>query len=122
MKPSLELKILFKEKDLKYLEFFFVYYRDDSTRSSFVQVRDSSQLKGYLDQSRDHFDSISNEDSEYHTLINQREIQQLKERSILWHPSFLQTEGNRDRIKPIPEMPFWIFLNVPAIHGTRKSR
>ena len=38
---------------------------------------DSSQLKGSSDQSRDHFDSISNEDSEYHTLINQREIQQL---------------------------------------------
>nr|UHA56489.1 hypothetical chloroplast RF21 [Argophyllum lejourdanii] len=64
----------------------------DSTRSSFVQVRDSSQLKGSSDQSRDAFDSSSNEDSEYHTLINQREIQQLKERSILWDPSFLQTE------------------------------
>nr|YP_010460379.1 Ycf2 protein [Citrus indica]YP_010460397.1 Ycf2 protein [Citrus indica]UUC05669.1 Ycf2 protein [Citrus indica]UUC05687.1 Ycf2 protein [Citrus indica] len=64
----------------------------DSTRSSFVQVTDSSQLKGSSDQSRDHFDSISNEDSEYHTLINQREIQQLKERSILWDPSFLQAE------------------------------
>nr|WEG92325.1 hypothetical protein RF2 [Oemleria cerasiformis]WEG92326.1 hypothetical protein RF2 [Oemleria cerasiformis] len=62
----------------------------DSTRSSFVEVMDS--LKGSSDQSRDHFDSISNEDSEYHTLINQREIQQLKERSILWDPSFLQTE------------------------------
>ena len=49
----------------------------DSTRSSFVQVTDSSQLKGSSDQSRDHFDSISNEDLEYHTLINQREIQQL---------------------------------------------
>ncbi|KAL3646610.1 Protein Ycf2 [Castilleja foliolosa] len=64
----------------------------DSTRSSFVQVTDSSQLKGSSDQSRDHLDSISNEDSEYHTLINQREIQPLKERSILWDPSFLQTE------------------------------
>ncbi|KAM3238653.1 hypothetical protein P3L10_013686 [Capsicum annuum] len=66
----------------------------DSTRSSFVQVTDSSQLKGSSDQSRDHLDSISNEDSEYHTLINQREIQQRKERSILWDwdPSFLQTE------------------------------
>nr|YP_009477089.1 hypothetical chloroplast RF21 [Adenocalymma nodosum]YP_009477106.1 hypothetical chloroplast RF21 [Adenocalymma nodosum]AVM81563.1 hypothetical chloroplast RF21 [Adenocalymma nodosum]AVM81564.1 hypothetical chloroplast RF21 [Adenocalymma nodosum] len=49
--------------------------------------------KGSSDQSRDHLDSISNEDSEYHTLINQREIQPLKERSILWDPSFLQTEG-----------------------------
>nr|YP_010118405.1 Ycf2 [Pilea plataniflora]YP_010118424.1 Ycf2 [Pilea plataniflora]QQY86017.1 Ycf2 [Pilea plataniflora]QQY86040.1 Ycf2 [Pilea plataniflora] len=64
----------------------------DSTRSSFVQVMDYSQLKGSSDRPRDHFDSISNEDSEYHTLINQREIQQLKERSILWDPSFLQTE------------------------------
>uniref|UniRef100_A0AAU7YST6 Protein Ycf2 n=1 Tax=Durio graveolens TaxID=140963 RepID=A0AAU7YST6_9ROSI len=63
-----------------------------STRSSFVQVTDSSPLKGSSDQFRDRFDSISNEDSEYHTLINQREIQQLKERSILWDPSFLQTE------------------------------
>nr|YP_010423601.1 hypothetical protein RF2 [Laportea grossa]YP_010423618.1 hypothetical protein RF2 [Laportea grossa]USG97075.1 hypothetical protein RF2 [Laportea grossa]USG97092.1 hypothetical protein RF2 [Laportea grossa] len=64
----------------------------DSTRSSFVQVTDYSQLKGSSDRPRDHFDSIGNEDSEYHTLINQREIQQLKERSILWDPSFLQTE------------------------------
>nr|YP_009419534.1 Ycf2 [Sladenia celastrifolia]YP_009419553.1 Ycf2 [Sladenia celastrifolia]ASM46139.1 Ycf2 [Sladenia celastrifolia]ASM46140.1 Ycf2 [Sladenia celastrifolia] len=64
----------------------------DSTKSSFVQVTDSNQLKGSSDQSRDHLDSISNEDSEYHTLINQREIQQLKERSILWDPSVLQTE------------------------------
>nr|YP_010974795.1 Ycf2 [Lysiana exocarpi]YP_010974803.1 Ycf2 [Lysiana exocarpi]WNR57372.1 Ycf2 [Lysiana exocarpi]WNR57380.1 Ycf2 [Lysiana exocarpi]WNR57437.1 Ycf2 [Lysiana exocarpi]WNR57445.1 Ycf2 [Lysiana exocarpi] len=64
----------------------------DSTRSSFVQVTDSSQLKGSSDPPRDHFDSLSNEDSEYHTLINQREIQQLKGRSIIWDPSFLQTE------------------------------
>ncbi|KAF4374225.1 hypothetical protein G4B88_027451 [Cannabis sativa] len=42
------------------------------------------------DRSKYHFDSISNEDLEYHTLINQREIQQLKERSILWDPSFLE--------------------------------
>nr|QBC71944.1 hypothetical protein RF2 [Gisekia sp. GY-2019]QBC71945.1 hypothetical protein RF2 [Gisekia sp. GY-2019] len=65
----------------------------DSTRSSFVQVTDSSQLKGSSDQSRDRLDSISNADSEYHTLINKREIQQLKERSILRDPPFLQTEG-----------------------------
>nr|QUB02887.1 hypothetical chloroplast RF21 [Weldenia candida]QUB02904.1 hypothetical chloroplast RF21 [Weldenia candida] len=64
----------------------------DSTRSIFVQVRDSSQWKGSSDQSIDHFDSIRSEDSEYHTLIDQTEIQQLKERSILWDPSFLQTE------------------------------
>nr|YP_009689976.1 hypothetical protein RF2 [Justicia leptostachya]YP_009689995.1 hypothetical protein RF2 [Justicia leptostachya]QEJ80868.1 hypothetical protein RF2 [Justicia leptostachya]QEJ80879.1 hypothetical protein RF2 [Justicia leptostachya] len=63
----------------------------DSTRSSFVQVTDSSQLKGSSDQSRDHLDSISNEDSEYHTLINQRGIQPLKERSM--DPFFFQTEG-----------------------------
>nr|UDZ61537.1 hypothetical protein RF2 [Albidella nymphaeifolia] len=64
----------------------------DSTGSIFVQVTDSSQLKGSSDQSRDHFDSIRNEDSEYHKLIDQTEIQQLKEGSILWDPSFLQTE------------------------------
>nr|YP_009436759.1 hypothetical chloroplast RF2 [Cyphia phyteuma]YP_009436782.1 hypothetical chloroplast RF2 [Cyphia phyteuma]ATG27134.1 hypothetical chloroplast RF2 [Cyphia phyteuma]ATG27159.1 hypothetical chloroplast RF2 [Cyphia phyteuma] len=64
---------------------------------------DSSQLKVSSDQSIDHFDSISNEDSEYHTLSNQREIQQLKEGSTLLDPyflSFLQTgqveiESNR---------------------------
>ena len=44
---------------------------------------DSSQLKGSSDQYKDHFHSISNEDSEYHTLINQREIQQLKSFSSL---------------------------------------
>ncbi|KAJ7941349.1 Protein Ycf2 [Quillaja saponaria] len=76
----------------------------DSTRSSFIQVTDSSQLKGSSDQSRDHFDSISNEDSEYHTLINQREIQQLKERSILcWDPSFLQTERTEIESERFPK-------------------
>ncbi|KAK4363520.1 hypothetical protein RND71_018761 [Anisodus tanguticus] len=33
----------------------------------------SIQLKGSSDQSIDHLNSISNEDSEYHTLINQRD-------------------------------------------------
>nr|YP_009767955.1 Ycf2 [Pterogyne nitens]YP_009767972.1 Ycf2 [Pterogyne nitens]QIS98573.1 Ycf2 [Pterogyne nitens]QIS98590.1 Ycf2 [Pterogyne nitens] len=76
----------------------------DSTRSSFIQVTDSSQLKGSSDQSRDHFDSISNEESEYHTLINQREIQQLKERSILcWDPSFLQTERTEIESERFPK-------------------
>nr|YP_010308237.1 hypothetical protein RF2 [Meconopsis pseudohorridula]YP_010308257.1 hypothetical protein RF2 [Meconopsis pseudohorridula]ULU28653.1 hypothetical protein RF2 [Meconopsis pseudohorridula]ULU28673.1 hypothetical protein RF2 [Meconopsis pseudohorridula] len=75
----------------------------DSTRSIFVQVTNSSQLKGSSDQSRDPFDSISNEDSEYHTLINQREIQQLKERSILWDPSFLQTERTERKSDRFPK-------------------
>nr|YP_009863963.1 Ycf2 [Corsia dispar]QKE31450.1 Ycf2 [Corsia dispar] len=63
----------------------------DSIRSIFVQVTDSNQLEGSSDQSRDHFDSIRNEDSEYHTWINQTEIPQLKvkERSILWDPSLM---------------------------------
>nr|YP_009403598.1 hypothetical chloroplast RF2 [Hippobroma longiflora]YP_009403621.1 hypothetical chloroplast RF2 [Hippobroma longiflora]ASA34790.1 hypothetical chloroplast RF2 [Hippobroma longiflora]ASA34815.1 hypothetical chloroplast RF2 [Hippobroma longiflora] len=52
--------------------------------------RYSSQLKGSSDQD---FDSISNEDSDYHTLFSQREIQQRKARSILGDLSFLQTEG-----------------------------
>nr|YP_009679646.1 Ycf2 [Trichopus zeylanicus subsp. travancoricus]YP_009679664.1 Ycf2 [Trichopus zeylanicus subsp. travancoricus]QDP69961.1 Ycf2 [Trichopus zeylanicus subsp. travancoricus]QDP69979.1 Ycf2 [Trichopus zeylanicus subsp. travancoricus] len=67
-------------------------YDSTRSRSIFVQVTDSSQWKGSSDQSRDHFDSIRNADSEYHTLIDQTEIQQVKERSILWDPSFLQTE------------------------------
>ncbi|KAI3925692.1 hypothetical protein MKW92_045729 [Papaver armeniacum] len=75
----------------------------DSTRYIFVQVTNSSQLKGSSDQSRDPFDSISNEESEYHTLINQREIQQQKERSILWDPSFLQTERTERKSGPIPK-------------------
>nr|YP_009769718.1 hypothetical chloroplast RF21 [Mirbelia oxylobioides]YP_009769735.1 hypothetical chloroplast RF21 [Mirbelia oxylobioides]QIT00420.1 hypothetical chloroplast RF21 [Mirbelia oxylobioides]QIT00437.1 hypothetical chloroplast RF21 [Mirbelia oxylobioides] len=76
----------------------------DSMRSSFIQVTDSSQLKGSCDQSRDHFDSIRNEDSKYHTLINQREIQQLKERSILcWDPSFLQTERTEIESERFPK-------------------
>nr|YP_009769219.1 hypothetical chloroplast RF21 [Clitoria ternatea]YP_009769236.1 hypothetical chloroplast RF21 [Clitoria ternatea]QIS99920.1 hypothetical chloroplast RF21 [Clitoria ternatea]QIS99937.1 hypothetical chloroplast RF21 [Clitoria ternatea] len=76
----------------------------DSMRSSFIQVTDSSQLKGSSDQSKDHFDSISNEDSKYHTLINQREIQQLKERSILcWDPSFLETERTEIESERFPK-------------------
>nr|YP_009477258.1 hypothetical chloroplast RF21 [Dolichandra cynanchoides]YP_009477276.1 hypothetical chloroplast RF21 [Dolichandra cynanchoides]AVM81731.1 hypothetical chloroplast RF21 [Dolichandra cynanchoides]AVM81732.1 hypothetical chloroplast RF21 [Dolichandra cynanchoides] len=62
--------------------------------------------KGSSDQSRDHLDSISNisnQDSEYHTLINQREIQPLKERSILWDPSFLQTEGTEIESDQFPK-------------------
>nr|YP_009574503.1 hypothetical chloroplast RF2 [Neottia japonica]YP_009574520.1 hypothetical chloroplast RF2 [Neottia japonica]QBF57864.1 hypothetical chloroplast RF2 [Neottia japonica]QBF57881.1 hypothetical chloroplast RF2 [Neottia japonica] len=48
----------------------------DSTRSIFVQVTDSSQWKGSSsDQSRDHFDSVRNENSEYHTFIDQTEIE-----------------------------------------------
>nr|YP_011008531.1 Ycf2 [Tacca plantaginea]YP_011008552.1 Ycf2 [Tacca plantaginea]WPV72357.1 Ycf2 [Tacca plantaginea]WPV72378.1 Ycf2 [Tacca plantaginea] len=87
----------------------------DSTRSIFVQVTDSSQWKGSSDQSRDHFDSIRNADSEYHTLIDQREIQQLKERSILWDPSFLQTERTEIESDRFPKCLFgsssmsWLF-------------
>ncbi|MBA0572528.1 hypothetical protein Golob_002864, partial [Gossypium lobatum] len=40
----------------------------------------------------DRVNSISNEDSEYYALINQREVQKLKEGPILWDPSFLQME------------------------------
>nr|QVX28783.1 hypothetical protein RF2 [Poiretia bahiana]QVX28800.1 hypothetical protein RF2 [Poiretia bahiana] len=81
-----------------------IQYDSTSTRSSFIQVTDSSQWKGSSDQSRDHFDSIRNEDSEYHTLINQREIQQLKERSILcWDPSFLQTERTEIESERFPK-------------------
>nr|YP_011014262.1 Ycf2 protein [Arenaria przewalskii]YP_011014280.1 Ycf2 protein [Arenaria przewalskii]WQA10668.1 Ycf2 protein [Arenaria przewalskii]WQA10686.1 Ycf2 protein [Arenaria przewalskii] len=54
-----------------------------------ITKMDSSQLKGSSDQSSDRLDSISNADSEYPTLINERESQQLKEGSILRDP----TEG-----------------------------
>nr|YP_010293014.1 hypothetical protein RF2 [Eriocaulon alpestre]YP_010293031.1 hypothetical protein RF2 [Eriocaulon alpestre]YP_010473212.1 hypothetical protein RF2 [Eriocaulon faberi]YP_010473229.1 hypothetical protein RF2 [Eriocaulon faberi]ULQ65804.1 hypothetical protein RF2 [Eriocaulon buergerianum]ULQ65295.1 hypothetical protein RF2 [Eriocaulon alpestre]ULQ65312.1 hypothetical protein RF2 [Eriocaulon alpestre]ULQ65821.1 hypothetical protein RF2 [Eriocaulon buergerianum]UVH66235.1 hypothetical protein len=69
----------------------------DST--SFVQVKDSSQWKGSSDQCMDHFDSIRNEDSESYALIDQAEIQQLKERSILLDPSLIQTQTERTEIE-----------------------
>nr|YP_009689001.1 Ycf2 [Paris japonica]YP_009689018.1 Ycf2 [Paris japonica]QEL51632.1 Ycf2 [Paris japonica]QEL51649.1 Ycf2 [Paris japonica] len=78
----------------------------DSTRSIFVQVTGSGQLKGSSDQSKDHFDSIRNEDSEYHTLIDQREQLKVKERSILWDPSFLQTEGTEIESDRFPKCLF----------------
>nr|QXO04073.1 Ycf2 protein [Goodyera repens]QXO04090.1 Ycf2 protein [Goodyera repens] len=88
----------------------------DSTRSIFVQVTDSSQWKGSSsDQSRDPFDFVRNENSEYHTLIDQTEIPQLKERSILWDPSFLQTERKEIESDRFPKCLFgsssmsWLF-------------
>ena len=42
----------------------------DSIRSIFFQVTDSSQSKGFSDQSIDPFNSISNEGSEYHTSVS----------------------------------------------------
>lgn len=93
----------------------------DSTRSSFVQVTDSSQLKGSSDQFRDHFDSISNEYSEYHTLINQREIQQLKERSILWDPSFLQTERREIESDRFPKY-LSGYSSMPRLFTEREKR
>nr|YP_010892211.1 hypothetical chloroplast RF2 [Ludwigia hyssopifolia]YP_010892228.1 hypothetical chloroplast RF2 [Ludwigia hyssopifolia]WJO89907.1 hypothetical chloroplast RF2 [Ludwigia hyssopifolia]WJO89924.1 hypothetical chloroplast RF2 [Ludwigia hyssopifolia] len=83
----------------------------DSTRSSFVQVRDSSQLKGSSDQSRDHFDSISNEDSEYHTLM--KKIQQRRNRS--GDPSLLQTERTEiesDRFSKRPSLMSRLFTKL----------
>nr|YP_009891552.1 Ycf2 [Alliaria petiolata]YP_009891572.1 Ycf2 [Alliaria petiolata]QKK37925.1 Ycf2 [Alliaria petiolata]QKK37945.1 Ycf2 [Alliaria petiolata] len=95
----------------------------DSTRSSFVQVTDSSQLNGSSDQFIDPFDSISNEDSEYHyhTLINQREIQQLKERSILWDPSFIQTEGREIESDRFPKY-LSGYSSMPRLFAEREKR
>nr|QKK48698.1 Ycf2 [Robeschia schimperii]QKK48718.1 Ycf2 [Robeschia schimperii] len=95
----------------------------DSTRSSFVQVTDSSQLNGSSDQFIDPFDSISNEDSEYHyhTLINQREIQQLKERSILWDPSFIQTEGREIESDRFPKY-LSGYSSMPRLFTEREKR
>nr|YP_009145304.1 ycf2 [Trillium decumbens]YP_009145321.1 ycf2 [Trillium decumbens]AKK32184.1 ycf2 [Trillium decumbens]AKK32201.1 ycf2 [Trillium decumbens] len=50
-----------------------IQYDSTRSRSIFAQVTDSSQLKGSSDQSRDHFDSIRNEDSEYHLLPEESE-------------------------------------------------
>nr|YP_010545747.1 Ycf2 [Arabis stelleri]YP_010545767.1 Ycf2 [Arabis stelleri]ARI46778.1 Ycf2 [Arabis stelleri subsp. japonica]UYG48568.1 Ycf2 [Arabis takesimana]ARI46798.1 Ycf2 [Arabis stelleri subsp. japonica]UYG48569.1 Ycf2 [Arabis takesimana]UYG48740.1 Ycf2 [Arabis takesimana] len=93
----------------------------DSTRSSFVKVTDSSQLNGSSDQFIDPFDSISNEDSEYHTLINQREIQQLKERSILWDPSFIQTEGREIESDRFPKY-LSGYSSMPRLFTEREKR
>nr|YP_009540335.1 hypothetical protein [Ricotia carnosula]YP_009540355.1 hypothetical protein [Ricotia carnosula]AYQ22338.1 hypothetical protein [Ricotia carnosula]AYQ22357.1 hypothetical protein [Ricotia carnosula] len=95
----------------------------DSTRSSFVQVTDSSQLNGSSDQFIDPFDSSSNEDSEYHyhTLINQREIQQLKERSILWDPSFIQTEGREIESDRFPKY-LSGYSSMPRLFTEREKR
>nr|YP_010291581.1 hypothetical protein RF2 [Rapatea paludosa]YP_010291598.1 hypothetical protein RF2 [Rapatea paludosa]ULQ67588.1 hypothetical protein RF2 [Rapatea paludosa]ULQ67605.1 hypothetical protein RF2 [Rapatea paludosa] len=93
----------------------------DSTRSIFVQVRDSIQLKGSSDQSIDHFDSIRNEDSEYDTLIDQTEIQQLKERSILWDPSFLQTERTEIESDRFPKCLFGS-SSMPRLFSEREKQ
>lgn len=52
------------------------------TRSSFIQVTNSSHLKGSFDKFRDHFEFFRDEDSKYHALIHQRENQQLIKRKI----------------------------------------
>ncbi|KAI3860004.1 hypothetical protein MKW92_050839 [Papaver armeniacum] len=65
------------------------YFLRNVSRESWIWLENvwlvtkDRQLKGSSDQYKDPLYSISNEDSEYHTLINQREIQQQKERSIL---------------------------------------
>ncbi|KAL2896114.1 Protein Ycf2 [Bienertia sinuspersici] len=105
------IEISFKEKDIKYLEFPFVYYMDDPIRkehdwelfgclSPFLRniwrenwIWLDNVWLNLLINLEIILDSISNADLEYHTLINKREIQQLKERSTLWDPSFLQMEG-----------------------------
>nr|YP_004123459.1 Ycf2 [Rhizanthella gardneri]YP_004123462.1 Ycf2 [Rhizanthella gardneri]ADK25941.1 Ycf2 [Rhizanthella gardneri]ADK25942.1 Yfc2 [Rhizanthella gardneri] len=74
-------------KDLRNVLSNIKYDPTDPTRSISVQVTDSNQWKG---SSSDH--SVRIENSEYQAFIDQTEIQQLKERSILWDLSFLQTE------------------------------
>nr|GEU56484.1 reverse transcriptase domain-containing protein [Tanacetum cinerariifolium] len=88
---------------------------------------DPSRLKGSSDQSRDHFDFISNEDSEYHTLINQREIQQLNERSIIWDSSFLQTKVTEIESNRFPKClsgysSMWLELHLGSNPTKRSTR
>nr|YP_009166648.1 photosystem I assembly protein Ycf2 [Epipremnum aureum]YP_009166669.1 photosystem I assembly protein Ycf2 [Epipremnum aureum]ALB38626.1 photosystem I assembly protein Ycf2 [Epipremnum aureum]ALB38647.1 photosystem I assembly protein Ycf2 [Epipremnum aureum] len=61
----------------------------DSTRSISVQVTDSRRRRRSSHQFRDFFDSIRNEDSKYHKLIDQTEI--------LWNPSTERTEIETER-------------------------
>nr|YP_009582471.1 Ycf2 [Zantedeschia hybrid cultivar]YP_009582495.1 Ycf2 [Zantedeschia hybrid cultivar]QJF46718.1 hypothetical protein Ycf2 [Zantedeschia rehmannii]QBK84093.1 Ycf2 [Zantedeschia hybrid cultivar]QBK84117.1 Ycf2 [Zantedeschia hybrid cultivar]QJF46744.1 hypothetical protein Ycf2 [Zantedeschia rehmannii] len=63
----------------------------DSTRSISVQVTDSRRRRRSSHQFRDFFDSIRNEDSKYHKLIDQTEI--------LWNPSTERTEIETEREK-----------------------
>ncbi|KAH0854077.1 LOW QUALITY PROTEIN: hypothetical protein HID58_092618 [Brassica napus] len=70
----------------------------DSTRSSFVQVTDSSQLNGSSDQFIDPFDSIK--------------------RSILWDPSFIQTEGREIESDRFPKY----LLDIPQCPGYSRNR
>nr|AVM82678.1 hypothetical chloroplast RF21 [Podranea ricasoliana]AVM82679.1 hypothetical chloroplast RF21 [Podranea ricasoliana] len=70
-------------------------------RSWIGKKRDSSQLKGSSDQSIDHLDSaldsITNEDSEYDTLIKMQIL--IKERSIFWDPSSLPREKTEEFLR-----------------------
>nr|YP_010760125.1 Ycf2 protein [Cuscuta vandevenderi]YP_010760177.1 Ycf2 protein [Cuscuta vandevenderi]WEY30050.1 Ycf2 protein [Cuscuta vandevenderi]WEY30051.1 Ycf2 protein [Cuscuta vandevenderi] len=67
------------------------------SRSRFVQGKNLSKLKR---SSLDLFDSLRNEDSEYSGLINQKNLQQRKERASSWDPSFLETEREKEMWLP----------------------
>ncbi|KAH0849722.1 LOW QUALITY PROTEIN: hypothetical protein HID58_096143, partial [Brassica napus] len=73
----------------------------DSTRSSFVQVTDSSQLNGSSDQFIDPFDSIK--------------------RSILWDPSFIQTEGREIESDRFPKY-LSGYSSMPRLFTEREKR
>nr|UDZ61545.1 hypothetical protein RF2 [Echinodorus cordifolius] len=68
----------------------------DSTRSIFADFR---QWKGSSYQSRDHFDSIRNEDSEYHKWIDQTEIPFLSDKwselHLGWNPTERSTRDQK---------------------------
>lgn len=49
-------------------------------------------------------------------LINQREIQHLKEKIDCLRQFISSNEKNIDRIKFILEMSFWRFINISTIH------
>nr|YP_010760484.1 Ycf2 protein [Cuscuta polyanthemos]YP_010760536.1 Ycf2 protein [Cuscuta polyanthemos]WEY30459.1 Ycf2 protein [Cuscuta polyanthemos]WEY30460.1 Ycf2 protein [Cuscuta polyanthemos] len=68
------------------------------SRSRVVQGKNSNNLKRSSDQPIDLFDSLRNEDSEYSRLINQKNLQQRKERASSWDASFLETEREKEMI------------------------
>ncbi|KAL2938584.1 Protein Ycf2 [Bienertia sinuspersici] len=128
------IEISFKMKDIKCLDFPFVYYLDDPICKDYdwelferieIELDLARQCvvgkQGSVFLARDHLDSISNANLEYHTLINKREIQQLKERSILRGPSFPQTEGQEIESDRFPKCHFG-YSSMPRLFTERAKQ
>lgn len=69
------------------------YIQFDSIRFSFVQKMDSSRLKRYFNQSKNHFDSVSNKNFE--SLIDKSKRDSIIKRKIVSFGSFFFFFSNR---------------------------